>query len=183
MGLVFEPNTHVRIRPAHAGDVQAIAQVHVQAWHQTYRTIFPPAMLTAFGMDQRLAMWRDILQNRLNQQAVFVADLSGQVQGFAAFGAFRVDSSQGDLGDAAGVGEVYSIYLLQAAQGHGTGRQLMAQGAGWLRERGFAHMRAWVIVGNPAQAFYRHLGFRHIVTSHFDAGGKMLDEHCMECRL
>jgi hypothetical protein len=45
------------IRPARAGDTEAIARVRVDSWRETYRGMIPQAYLDAMKLEQSRALW------------------------------------------------------------------------------------------------------------------------------
>ena len=79
----------------------------------------------------------------------------------ARAGARRLRSfTGGHLGDTAGQGELYAIYVLPEAWGSGAGPLLMAAALSALRENGFAVAILWVLEDNPrAQRFYEREGW------------------------
>ena len=46
------------IRPVGAGDVPAVARLHVAVWQVAYRGLLPDAYLDAPSVDRREIMWR-----------------------------------------------------------------------------------------------------------------------------
>jgi hypothetical protein len=49
------------IRPARAGDAEAIARVRVDSWRETYRGMIPQAYLDAMKLEQSRALWEKVL--------------------------------------------------------------------------------------------------------------------------
>jgi ribosomal protein S18 acetylase RimI-like enzyme len=82
-----------------------------------------------------------------------VAEAADEVVAFANLGAARED-------DAVGLGELFSIYVLPEASGHGVGRALMTETLARLRAEGFAEAILWVIEDNPrTRRFYELAGW------------------------
>jgi ribosomal protein S18 acetylase RimI-like enzyme len=80
--------------------------------------------------------------------------LAEAIIGFATFGPSR-DA------DAAGLGEIYALYVDPESYGGGTGRLLMAEARRRLREAGMQEAILWVLRGNErAQLFYEREGWR-----------------------
>jgi ribosomal protein S18 acetylase RimI-like enzyme len=80
-------------------------------------------------------------------------DEAGALLGFANAGPQR----EPDILPFAG--EIYALYLLQAAKGRGLGRALMRAAARGLLARGIGAASLWVLDGNQAaQGFYAALG-------------------------
>ena len=49
------------VRGAEQADVPSIAQVHVQAWRETYTGLVPQEVLDTLSLEERAAMWRGAL--------------------------------------------------------------------------------------------------------------------------
>jgi ribosomal protein S18 acetylase RimI-like enzyme len=138
------------IREANLADVTAIADVHVTAWYESYRGIVPDAVMAARGPAERARLWRETLIHAAATD-VFVADVDGEVIGFA---------SCGPATDCPAVeGEIYAIYVLKRWQYRGVGSRLMGAMANALSQRGCNAIGLWVTRENVAAiAFYRALG-------------------------
>ncbi len=133
-----------KIRAAHPGDAQAIADVHVQTWQESYAELLSPATIQRHAR-RALQVWSERLIDP-GSAAFWVAEGSSGVVGFA-------------WTSAAGAGEVRSLelvgmYLLASHHGSGTADDLL------LCATGEAPCYLWVAQDNPrAQAFYRRHGF------------------------
>jgi ribosomal protein S18 acetylase RimI-like enzyme len=80
-----------------------------------------------------------------------VAELDGEVVGFAGVGSCR---------DEEALGELYTIYLLPSCWGRGIGRALLERAEESLRSSGFTQALLWVMEGNErAERFYRAAGW------------------------
>ena len=156
----------ISIRNAEIQDAAAIAHVHVQSWRTTYSGIVPAEYLTSLNEAERASLWQDWLQRDL---CVHVAELEGVVVGFANGGPIR--EPLGEYG-----AEMYAIYLLQAAQGKGIGRQLVGALATALLARDFKNMAVWVLEQNPAVHFYERAGAQHLEGKQIEIGGTLLTE-------
>src|SRR6185295_7018936 len=106
------------IRPATRADVEGIARVHVQAWHETYRALVPPEAFDHHPLELRLAQWRASLADPERQ--TLVHESSGSVAGFISGGPIKWTG----LSTAC---EVSSLYLLDAVKRRGVGRVLFRQ--------------------------------------------------------
>ncbi len=141
------------IRPATAADAEAIGQVHVQAWRESYAGIVPPAVLAGLDPAERAAMWRRIIAE--GEIVRLAHDPDGTLLGFANAGPQR----EPDV--LPFPGEIYAIYLLAAAKRRGLGRALMRAAASALLDRNLPAASLWVLDGNStAHAFYAALGGR-----------------------
>ncbi len=154
------------IRTAQERDAAAIAHVHVQSWQTTYETILPKEYLAALNEDERTPLWRDRLTGDLS---VFVAEVEGEVVGFAAGGAIREPIHAYDS-------ELYTLYLLKEVQGRGIGKALLRTLGEALIERGYESMLVWVLEQNPAVRFYKSAGAQYVMTKQIEIGGIELSE-------
>lgn len=132
------------IRPAHAGDAEAVHELHCDTWQETYAHLVPTQVL-----DQQRAHGLGQWQARLSDpagSAVWLAHRDGLAVGFAS-------------AVAAGTGEVRSLrlwglYVRASEYGAGTAANLLQLAVG------DAPCYLWVAAENPrAVAFYRKHGF------------------------
>lgn len=140
------------IRRAVAADAEAIARTHVACWRETYAGLMPERVLAALDVEARRVMWKRTIRHRRHDTFVCVEQSDGAVVGFAGSGPRRAVPKDFD-------GEFLAIYLLQAAQGFGMGRELMRTMAEAMRERGCRSGALRVARDSPgARGFYEHLG-------------------------
>lgn len=156
------------IREAEAGDAAAIAKVHVASWRTTYRGVLPDGFLESLGEPHYTERWRRTLEDPTNR--VYVAENAEGVIGFSSGGRERA-------GETGYGGELYAIYLLQEAQGHGHGRRLVQAVVGGLRELGLHDMIVWVLRENArARRFYETLGGAYVREQPITIGSSVLSE-------
>src|ERR1019366_8426742 len=74
----------ILIRPARASDAEAIAQVRVDSWRETYRGMIPQAYLDAMQLEASRAMWEKVLTAGSHAVSVFVAERSAEIIGFGS---------------------------------------------------------------------------------------------------
>jgi len=98
-----------------------------------------------------------------------VAEVDGQIMGFAAGGAEQ-------SGDLYYKGELYAIYLLDSHQRQGAGKRLTLAVAGALAQAGFQAMLVWVLAENPSRLFYEKLGGRELRTQLITIGERSYEE-------
>ena len=148
------------VRPATPADADEIGRVHAETWRAAYTGIFPES---AFDVAERRRWWRESLaRERAQRGGVFVAEVDGEVVGFASVGAARDEPD--------GVGELYAIYVASQSWGTGAGRMLIERAEESLRASGFAEAVLWVLAGNErAERFYRAAGWVH-------DGGRKVEE-------
>jgi GNAT superfamily N-acetyltransferase len=144
------------IRPALMEDVPQIANVHVRSWQGAYQGLLSDAYLDSLDPAQRVGVWTQRLsETDWSYGGTLVAEAGGNLLGFASYGPAR----DGDA-DPKRVGEILAIYILPAAWGKGTGKQLMGAALGRLIEAGFGQPTLWVLDSNArARRFYEAGGW------------------------
>jgi GNAT superfamily N-acetyltransferase len=143
----------VDIRLARPDDAPAIARVHVAVWNSAYRGMIDDALIDEVTLDQREAMWHDILTAYTETHPVLVAEDFGiGICGFGNAGPLRGEDVLGFSG------EFKTLYLLPAYQRRGVGRTMLVRLADELIERGHNSALAWVLASNPACGFYEAMG-------------------------
>jgi ribosomal protein S18 acetylase RimI-like enzyme len=156
------------VRTAYPDDAAAIARVHVASWRSTYRGLLPDDFLASLSAPAYAERWRRTLSDR--SSLVYVAENAQGVIGFASGGRERA-------GEDGYSGELYAIYILEDAQGHGHGRRLVQAVAGGLRDLGLQNMIVWVLRENaPARRFYERLGGMYVREQPITIGSTTLQE-------
>lgn len=144
----------VTIRPATVADAPGLAHVHVTSWRETYAGLMPPDFLDRMTSDdmraQREARWRRTIGNAVEH--VWVGVQEGRVVAFASAGPPRDHPGH----DA----ELTTLYCLQTAQGHGTGRALLGAVAQAVADSGAWTLALWVLDVNPTRQWYARQGAR-----------------------
>ncbi|MGX1909304.1 GNAT family N-acetyltransferase [Streptomyces phaeochromogenes] len=145
--------THL-IESPHTGDAAAISQIQLKAWLQTYPNK-EAGIDEAWIRDHRgftttaegIAQWREFIQEASNQpDRLFCRTVRSTVE--------IVGLMCGRRDEWVTLGP---MYLLNEAQGHGTGSQLMSEFLDWA---GDAPIRLWVTAYNErAIRFYERYGF------------------------
>lgn len=138
------------IRPHGIDDVEAVAQVHVETWRETYRGLMPDELLDSPDMvEDRRRMWTSLLapENRRDFSSA-IADQDGIIIGIALSGPLPADERGSDR-------HLFVLYTYTAIHGSGVGQRLLDAVVD-PEER----TSLWVADPNPrAQAFYRRNGF------------------------
>ncbi|MEM7710823.1 MAG: GNAT family N-acetyltransferase [Pseudomonadota bacterium] len=130
------------IRPATPADAADIADIHVQAWDETYTDLVPPDEIAARDFPFRLHQWTTTLA-AADTRTAFLPGL-----GFAQTGPQRLPHLAETHPD-----ELYCLYLLRQGQGRGHARALLDA------VRSDRAMTALVLAGNTrASAFYAAAG-------------------------
>ena len=157
------------IRVAEMQDAAAIAHVHVQSWRTAYEGIVPKEYLASLNEAERVPLWQDWLARDLS---MFVAEIGGEVVGFAGGGAIREPF---DVYDS----ELYTLYLLREEQGRGLGKALLGAVAEALVEKGYKSMLVWVLEQNAAVGFYKRAGVEYLMSKQIEIGGVQLPESAL----
>lgn len=161
------------IREAETQDIHGLAAVHVGSWQTTYRGIVPDAYLDGIQLESRIELWTRVLDPANDTVTFVLVNPAGAVAGFINGGKSR----EKELDIEA---EVYSLYLMQEAQGQGYGRKLMNRITEYFREQGYASMLVWVLEENPAVQFYQKLGGQFLMRDELQIGGVSVQEICLE---
>jgi ribosomal protein S18 acetylase RimI-like enzyme len=142
----------VTLRPAEAGDAEAIAELHVAVWRATYGKLAPEHCHRILDVPYRLARWHEILSAPTPDRAVLIAQCDGRLAGFGMCGA------PGD--PAFGThGEIKHLYVGRDWRRRGIGRLLLGAMASRLRDLGYSGVALGVVAENrPARTFYEALG-------------------------
>jgi GNAT superfamily N-acetyltransferase len=145
----------VTVRAAVAGDADAIGLVQVETWRVAYRGLLAYEVIAGFDVDARQRLWREGLARAPRPgSATFVAELDGEVVGFAGVGRPRDDEAGTD-------GELYAIYLHPSRWDQGIGRALLERAEDSMRAHGFEQAILWVMEGNErGERFYRAAGWQ-----------------------
>ncbi|WP_211463081.1 GNAT family N-acetyltransferase [Collimonas silvisoli] len=160
----------VVIRRATVADAGVIAAVRIDSWRTTYRGIIPDDYLDGMKIEDSTAIWSRILSATSSAANVFVAEVDGEVLGFAA----GMTLAEAKLGYDS---ELTAIYLEPSVQRAGIGRRLVAHVAATLASAGANNMLVWVLAENrQARQFYEMLGAELLVEQPFSWDGLDLQE-------
>ena len=160
------------LRPAVLSDANAIAEVHVRAWRETYRGIMPNKVLDELVVEHRAQRWSATIAGLSEKRQILsvAVDDSDTIVGFAGGGAAREQALTTG-------GEVYAINLVMQATRRGLGTRLMLAMADGLMANGFADAGLWVLEKNiGARWFYESLGGTIAARHERDFDGALLTE-------
>lgn len=137
-------------RPATAGDIEAIANLHAESWRRHYRGAYRDEFLDNGVHADRRAVWTERLSAPSADRVTLVAD-DGAVAGFVHV-VVDDDPTWGSLID--------NLHVATAAKRQGVGRELMARAtAEALTKATSRRVYLWVLEQNlDAQAFYQAVG-------------------------
>lgn len=152
-----------QIRKAAVGEERDVSHIMVQTWRSTYRNILDAAYLDAMdeNSERRLAG----IRQKIADGHVYVAVSGGILVGFAIFGEAR----DTDCPDCA---ELYALYVPDAYQKTGIGRQLVRTVKSDLSAAGYKQMRIACLRENSSYRFYEKTGGRQIEEKTFTIGGR-----------
>jgi ribosomal protein S18 acetylase RimI-like enzyme len=141
------------ILPAGPADAEALAQVHVAAWRETYRGLLSDASLARMSEVGHARRFRRELERPGAHDVVLAAMNPEGVFGYVAGGPSRA----GVEGEA----EITTLYVLKHGQGRGVGRRLLTDTVRALRAHGARSLVISVLASNEkACGFYERLGGR-----------------------
>jgi len=136
-------------RKATLEDVEMLAQLHVQAWHECYAGLLPETEIATRDLDYRRKIWTKIMKTQIGR-VWLIDDL-----GFAHFGPNREEHFR----DQGYPEELFAMYLIRP--GYGLGSVLIKSANG----REGQPFTACVLDGNArACAFYEKSGGVHLTT-------------------
>ncbi len=142
------------IRDATPDDEVAIAKVHLEAGTTGYGHLFDETYNSSLTLEGFSAIWRTRLAE--SHQRTLVAEVEGEVRGFARFGSAPnapMPPEAGSLG---------YIYVLPQYWGTGLGESLLAAAEEGLAAQGFTSAFLAVFEENRrARAFYERHGWTH----------------------
>ena len=135
-------------RDAVAGDIAALAELHVTTWNATYNTTRGPKIAT------RTSQWNQVFAKENRRDFVLVLeDRNGRLIGFTS----------GRPHEGEFEGELSKIYLRWEYHGLGLGRRMMEETARRFIERGIHSFILFADLANPTLVFYDHMGGERLV--------------------
>ena len=155
------------IRPATEADLPAIAKIHHRNWQIAYAGIMTPDEIDIILPEKRLPQWRQWLADKSNMILVASAPDTA-IQGFVYGG--KVKPHEILKGSLDGFDcEIYSLHTVEAMQGRGLGRALIADAAQRWQGMGRKALMLWAYRDNPFRGFYERIGGR-LVAEGLDDG-------------
>ena len=139
--------TATRIRAPRPQDAEALAELHLETWAQTYFEVFPDSAWDQEALRGRIRMWSSICSAPRPGDCFAVAERDGRLIGLAGAGASQDSSAPREK-------QLFFLYVLAAEHGTGAGQGLADAVLG----EGPASL--WVLCTNSrALAFYTRNGF------------------------
>jgi GNAT superfamily N-acetyltransferase len=143
------------VREARAGDARAIAEVSVASRRWSYRDLVAKADLEALSVEETTADFAEGLAELPRGAAVFIAELTGRVVGYA----YVLPSPDADV--PAETSEVGSLYVTEDVAGTEVAPALMDAAIEHARAAGQSVLTLWVRRENGrARRFYEKHGMR-----------------------
>lgn len=166
----------IKIRRARLADAEALAELRLLTWRETYPVILPESVLTAMSAERQRVRLAESIESASPDVAVFCAEAGSRLVAYGVCGPAR--------GGPKGFGgEVQELYVLSDFYGQGIGRAMMARMAMWLASRGYNALFAAVLQENhAARAFYRRLGGERCGEAKIVMGGKELHQEAFGWR-
>jgi ribosomal protein S18 acetylase RimI-like enzyme len=140
------------ISPAGPADAAELARVHVRSWRETYPGLLPQAALNRMSAEAHARRFRLELTRAKPGQVTLVAEGAAGAVGYASGAVVKGDGRGADA-------EVFTLYVVRAAQGVGVGRALLKAQARVLAAEGAKSLMLFVLSRNErARGFYERLG-------------------------
>lgn len=137
------------LRIGRADDAPLIAAIHAASWRVAYRAILDPRWLAQELDADRLATWRQRMDDPAPGQQVLIAERDGAAIGFVCLIA-RADPRWGGLVD--------NLHVAPDQKGGGVGSQLLrAAAARMAPDGGGLHLFCYT-ANHPARGFYDRMG-------------------------
>ncbi|KUG58547.1 hypothetical protein AVL63_00170 [Nesterenkonia jeotgali] len=188
----------VVIREPRPEDAERIAAVHVDTWKETYIDLLPEGFFTEEHSRMRREMWTRILAEQRDEWSIRVAEVDGEIIGFAMAGPAQDAAESAEPADLPSR-TLYTLYVLRSHHGTGAGQALLdstlgvgsGTGAGAAAGAGAGigavaapdagarvePVSLWVAKQNPrAIAFYLRNGFRFDGAEQQDPGAPAITD-------
>lgn len=165
------------IRRPRSEDAERIAAVHVATWKETYIDLLPEGFFTEEHSGMRREMWTRILAEQRDEWSIRVAEVDGEIIGFAMAGPAQDAAESASLPSRA----LYTVYVLRSHYGTGAGQVLLDSTLGLNSDSGSGieaePVSLWVAKQNPrAIAFYLRNGFRFDGAEQQDPGAPAITD-------
>ncbi len=139
----------LRIRAGVPADCEAIARLHAESWRESYRGMMPDAYLDGPVFEDRLAHWRDILDQARADATLLIAEMQGAFTGFF----YSCPDADADWE------KLDNLHVVGARRSGGIGARLFRDGAARLVSAGRKQVVLYVFQGNSrACCFYKRHG-------------------------
>ena len=136
----------IHVRPATTDDRDAIVDVFLGCWRQSYAGFVPQFAIEAMTHERASSLWTGLLAKC--RGTVLVAECELRVMGVTRF----------EIHEDTGI--VASLYVSPHAHGRGIGTLLLERATAAMRKDVPRNLMLWVFADNtPSVGFYRRLGW------------------------
>lgn len=136
----------LRLRPATIDDRDAIVEVFLGCWRQSYAGVLPQSVIASMTDKRAAAMWNRLLEGGAG--TTLIAEDGPRVIGVTRFET------------ADGTGIVQSLYVSPEARGQGVGSLLLGRAADDMTAEAPRSLVLWVFADNVSSiGFYARLGW------------------------
>ncbi|MFB2554604.1 GNAT family N-acetyltransferase [Herbiconiux liangxiaofengii] len=146
----------VRVRDATAGDLDAMVEVFLACWRESYAEVLPPELTESMPEGRAQALWSAALAAPAGR--ILVAedgDSPGTLLGMTRH------ALEPTVEHGVRVAVVESLYVSPTAQGRGLGKLLLGAAVDSIAATAAHEARLWVFAANrPSIDFYRSQGWR-----------------------
>lgn len=159
------------VQKATVKDIPLIRELTFAIWPQTYASL-----LTQGQIDYMLDMMysESSLQKQMEQDGITFIIIYDEEKP-VAFAAYNETKPQ--------VWKLHKIYVLSSQQGKGTGKFIIHFIVDEIKRQDAKTLQLQVKRDNPAQHFYKKIGFKIVETADFDIGnGYFMKDYIMELR-
>ncbi|MCE2950570.1 MAG: GNAT family N-acetyltransferase [Alphaproteobacteria bacterium] len=149
----------VVLKKATKDDVEAIAQIHIASWKETYHPFFPKSYLEKLSLEEKITQWTSYFKTSDQDDfSVYMAFHEQTPVGFISFGPSRDR-------DLAKDGEIYALYLSPSHWGMGIGYNLFCTAHQEMLSNGATGTHLWALEENSqALCAYKRWGGK--ISSH-----------------
>ena len=160
------------VRKASIEDIPLIRELTFKVWPQTYAQLLSQEQIDYM---LKLMYSEASLQKQMKEDGITFTLIYDE-QTPVAFAAYN------EVKPA--IWKLHKIYILQSQQGKGTGRFIIDYIVAEIKKQNAAALQLQVKRDNPAQYFYKKLGFEIIETADFDIGnGYFMKDYIMQLSL
>ena len=157
------------VRKASVDDIPLIRELTFATWPQTYASLLSGEQIQY--MLEMMYSESSLKKQMETDGIVFIIVFDENIP--VAFAAYNEIKS--------GVWKLHKIYILPSQQGKGTGRFIIQYILDEIKSQNARALQLQVKRDNPAQHFYKKLGFEIIETADFDIGnGYFMKDYIME---
>ncbi|MFN8251268.1 MAG: GNAT family N-acetyltransferase [Ferruginibacter sp.] len=157
------------VRKASVGDIPLIRELTFATWPQTYASLLSGEQIQY--MLEMMYSESSLKKQMETDGIVFIIVYDENIP--VAFAAYNEIKPQ--------VWKLHKIYILPSQQGKGTGRFIIQYILDEIKSQNARALQLQVKRDNPAQHFYKKLGFEIIETADFDIGnGYFMKDYIME---